>query len=77
MINAVGNLGGYVGPFIVGWIKDSTGSFQAGLYFLHLWRHQADESSPRDEESQQRQPALTRAILPFHIVWIVRIGRRI
>jgi ACS family tartrate transporter-like MFS transporter len=34
MINAVGNLGGYVGPFIVGWIKDSTGSFQAGLYFL-------------------------------------------
>jgi len=34
MINAVGNLGGYVGPFVVGWIKDSTGSFQAGLYFL-------------------------------------------
>ena len=34
LINAVGNLGGYVGPFIVGWIKDSTGSFQAGLYFL-------------------------------------------
>jgi MFS transporter, ACS family, tartrate transporter len=31
LINAVGNLGGYVGPFIVGWIKDSTGSFQAGL----------------------------------------------
>jgi MFS transporter, ACS family, tartrate transporter len=34
MINAIGNLGGYVGPFIVGSIKDSTGSFQAGLYFL-------------------------------------------
>ena len=34
LIIAVGNLGGYVGPFIVGWIKDSTGSFQAGLYFL-------------------------------------------
>ena len=34
LINATGNLGGYVGPFIVGWIKDSTGSFQAGLYFL-------------------------------------------
>jgi ACS family tartrate transporter-like MFS transporter len=34
LINAVGNLGGYVGPFAVGWIKDSTGSFQAGLYFL-------------------------------------------
>ncbi|MGA2994306.1 MFS transporter [Bradyrhizobium sp.] len=34
MINAVGNLGGYFGPVIVGWIKDSTQSFQAGLYFL-------------------------------------------
>src|ERR1700712_791211 len=34
MINAVGNLGGYFGPFIVGWIKESTGSFEAGLYFL-------------------------------------------
>src|SRR5580693_1391567 len=34
MITATGNLGGYFGPFIVGWIKDSTGSFEAGLYFL-------------------------------------------
>jgi MFS transporter, ACS family, tartrate transporter len=34
MINATGNLGGYFGPFIVGWIKDSTGKFEAGLYFL-------------------------------------------
>jgi MFS transporter, ACS family, tartrate transporter len=34
LINATGNLGGYVGPFIVGWIKDSTGSFEIGLYFL-------------------------------------------
>jgi ACS family tartrate transporter-like MFS transporter len=34
LINATGNLGGYFGPFIIGWIKDSTGSFEAGLYFL-------------------------------------------
>jgi ACS family tartrate transporter-like MFS transporter len=34
LINAIGNLGGYVGPFVVGWIKDSTNSFEAGLYFL-------------------------------------------
>ena len=34
LINATGNLGGYVGPFVVGWIKDSTHSFEAGLYFL-------------------------------------------
>jgi ACS family tartrate transporter-like MFS transporter len=34
MINAVGNLGGSLGPLVVGWIKDSTQSFEAGLYFL-------------------------------------------
>ena len=34
MINAIGNLGGYFGPFIVGWIKESSGKFEAGLYFL-------------------------------------------
>jgi ACS family tartrate transporter-like MFS transporter len=33
-INSIGNLGGYVGPFIIGWIKESTGSFELGLYFL-------------------------------------------
>jgi ACS family tartrate transporter-like MFS transporter len=34
LINSIGNLGGYVGPFIVGWIKDSTRSFESALYFL-------------------------------------------
>ena len=34
LINSVGNLGGYVGPFIVGWAKDTTGNFNGGLYFL-------------------------------------------
>ncbi len=34
LINSLGNLGGYVGPFIVGWIKSSTNSFEMGLYFL-------------------------------------------
>jgi MFS transporter, ACS family, tartrate transporter len=33
-INAIGNLGGYLGPFAVGWIKDATNSFEMGLYFL-------------------------------------------
>lgn len=34
MINSIGNLSGFVSPFIVGWIKDSTGSLSGGLYFL-------------------------------------------
>ncbi len=33
-INSIGNLGGYFGPFVVGWIKDSTHSFEMALYFL-------------------------------------------
>ncbi|OYO28760.1 MFS transporter [Janthinobacterium sp. PC23-8] len=30
-INAVGSLGGLFGPYMVGWLKDVTGSFKAGL----------------------------------------------
>ncbi|WNB91762.1 MFS transporter [Bacillus sp. NEB1478] len=32
--NAIGNLGGYNGPKFVGVLKDATGSFHAGFYFL-------------------------------------------
>ena len=34
LINSVGNLGGFAGPYIMGWVKNATGSFQAGLYVL-------------------------------------------
>jgi ACS family tartrate transporter-like MFS transporter len=33
-INSIGNVGGAVGPAIVGWIKDMTGSYAGGLYGL-------------------------------------------
>lgn len=33
-INSIGNLGGFVGPSMIGWIKDMTGSFTGGLYFV-------------------------------------------
>ena len=33
-INSIGNLGGFVGPYMIGWIKDMTGSFTGGLYFV-------------------------------------------
>ena len=33
-INSIGNLGGFVGPAMIGWIKDLTGSFQGGLIFV-------------------------------------------
>ncbi|MFT4067513.1 MFS transporter [Paraburkholderia sp.] len=33
-INSLGNLAGFFGPFAMGWIKDSTGGFGAGLLCL-------------------------------------------
>lgn len=30
-INSIGTIGGFVGPAVVGWLKDRTGSFSAGL----------------------------------------------
>ena len=30
-INSIGTVGGFVGPYAVGWLRDATGSFNAGL----------------------------------------------
>jgi D-galactonate transporter len=34
VINSCGNLAGFVSPYVVGWIKDSTGSTGAGMYYV-------------------------------------------
>lgn len=34
LINSVGNLGGFVGPFILGTVKDATHSYSIALYML-------------------------------------------
>jgi MFS transporter, ACS family, tartrate transporter len=34
LINSVGNLGGFVGPYAVGFLRTSTGSFNAGVWVL-------------------------------------------
>jgi len=36
VINGIGNLGGFTGPYILGWAKDATGSFGAGMYALAI-----------------------------------------
>ena len=36
VINGIGNLGGFTGPYILGWAKDTTGSFGAGMYALAI-----------------------------------------
>lgn len=34
LVNSVGNVGGFIGPILVGWIRDATGNFAAGLLAL-------------------------------------------
>jgi ACS family tartrate transporter-like MFS transporter len=34
IINSIGNLSGFAGPFVMGWVKDRTGSFTDGLLVL-------------------------------------------
>jgi MFS transporter, ACS family, tartrate transporter len=34
LINSIGNLGGFVGPYVLGKLEKLTGSFASGLYFL-------------------------------------------
>jgi nitrate/nitrite transporter NarK len=34
LINSVGNLGGFVGPYIVGYLNNVTGSFYGGIIYL-------------------------------------------
>jgi ACS family tartrate transporter-like MFS transporter len=36
LINSLGNLGGFAGPYVVGWAKQVTNSFTGGLYALAL-----------------------------------------
>jgi ACS family tartrate transporter-like MFS transporter len=34
LINSTGNLGGFVGPYLMGYLKQATGGYTAGLYCL-------------------------------------------
>ena len=34
LINSFGNLGGFLGPYAIGWLRQTTGGFTAALYFL-------------------------------------------
>lgn len=36
LINAVANLGSFAGPYLVGWIRDTTGSFSVGIMVLGI-----------------------------------------
>jgi ACS family tartrate transporter-like MFS transporter len=33
-VNSIGAIGGFAGPFLIGWVRTSTGGFEAGLLTL-------------------------------------------
>ncbi len=36
LINSMGNLGGFVGPYLTGWVRQTTGSFAGAMLYLAL-----------------------------------------
>jgi ACS family tartrate transporter-like MFS transporter len=64
MINSIGNLGGFLGPYLIGWFKDRLGSYAGGLYavgallaisaalMLLLSRQPASQASARARDTQ-------------------------
>ena len=34
VINSVGNIGGFAGPYVVGYVREATGDFAAGLWLM-------------------------------------------
>ena len=63
VINSIGNLAGFAGPFAMGWIKDHTGSYAGGLLLLAGLGIIAMGTvlAFKHDESLERTPASTRA----------------
>jgi hypothetical protein len=57
-ITLIVNLGGFVGPFALGWIKDATGSYEWALYFLAAFAPR-----PPSSPTSRSHPARLRATL--------------
>jgi ACS family tartrate transporter-like MFS transporter len=36
LVNSIGNLGGFVGPYLMGWLKQGTGDYRSGMAALAL-----------------------------------------
>ena len=49
LINSVGNLSGFVGPYAIGWLKDTIGSTTAGISLLAIVRRCDAGITPDDQ----------------------------
>ena len=58
LINSVGNLGGFMGPFVIGTVEKVTGSFEGGLAFLTVSMALASLTvfQLRRQEARARRP---------------------
>jgi nitrate/nitrite transporter NarK len=66
LVNSIGNLAGFAGPYVVGVLKDATGSYTPGLLSLAaagLVAAMIVLVLPHDR-SLERAPALTAAVDP-------------
>ena len=58
LINATGNIGGFAGPYLVGLVKDATGSTDGGLVALAIDpRHRCDHRAVRHPRARDGAPA--------------------
>lgn len=73
LINSIGNLGGFLGPFVLGKVQTVTGSFVGGIYYLcvsmavsaaiiaclGLGHRESNAGAPRSESASQASLDLT------------------
>jgi ACS family tartrate transporter-like MFS transporter len=64
LINSVGNLGGFMGPYVLGKVEAMTGSFEGGLVFLIVCMSLSAATVfrlglGRGDEERQSQPSVT------------------
>ena len=61
MVSALGNLSGFLPPYVVGWIKDMTGNFNYGLLFLAALSVLGGLQVLSNEKFERRMTARTQA----------------
>ena len=65
LVNSVANIGGFVGPTLMGYMRDATGSFAAGLWLLagRRWSSARRSRCCRQRRDARRDRRLKQAIV--------------
>ena len=69
LVNAVGNIGGFVGPTLVGYAREATGSFATGLWVLAAGL----VAGARRQIAQQTRQRPVKLIAPDVVVRLLRV----